>query len=118
IAAPPAAGTPAPGTPAPAPATATRRKAARPTLGKVVSTAPLKISHAGQTLEVTLGAAVPVAVVAPMTVKDLRPGDTVAVLGQSAPATTVGQPSTTTAQVVIRAAGKQKAKKKKKLGQQ
>jgi hypothetical protein len=108
----------APGTPAAPPATAARRQAARPTLGKVVSTSPLKIDRAGQTVEVTLAATSPVAVVAPITVKDLRPGDTVSVLGQAAPAATVGQPSATTAQVVIRAAGKVKAKKKKKLGGQ
>src|SRR5439155_25050375 len=99
-----------PGAPA-APAAATPRRHARPSVGKVVSTAPLKVSLDGATAEVALDPAGNVAVVSPASLTDLRAGDTVAVIGQSVPAAEAGQPAATTAQVVIKAGGARRKKK-------
>jgi hypothetical protein len=89
-------------------------KQTRPTLGKVLSVSPLKVSRAGQTIEITTGPQTAIGAVTTISLKDLRAGDTVSFVGPAAPASAAGQPSTASAEVVVRAAGK--VKKKAKAG--
>lgn len=100
-----AAAAPAAGPPA---APAARRKGNKPQASQVVSLSPLKVSQGGQTLEVVLPAGSPVAVVAPITVSDLKAGDTVAVLGTTTPGTDASQPSVTAAQFVVKSPGRKR----------